>query len=219
MKHRIRATLKKLYHYVLRIAWYLGGQKEHRATGFPVPSGSFVSENTSLVFAENVSLGSDVLLMPGARLICAGMPPYLEAAGKIEIGAQSIVREGAILQTYGGTIKIGRNCTVNPYCLIQGNGGIEIGDNTLIASHVCMYSANHIFADATQPIRAQGETRQGIRIGSDVWVGGGVIILDGVTIGDGAVVAAGAVVNRDVAPGEIIAGVPGRAVSSREAIK
>lgn len=208
-------TIKQLYRRLLRIAWHIGGQKEHRPTGLRIPVGSFVSDDAKLIFSENITLGSDVLLMSGAHLICSGMPPYLEPNGRIVIGDETIIREGAILQTYGGTITIGRKCTVNPYCMIQGNGGVEIGDNTLIASHVCMYSANHVFADTTRPIRSQGETRKGIRIGSDVWIGGGAIILDGVTIGDGAVIAAGAVVNRDVPPGVVIAGIPARVIRSR----
>jgi len=219
LRARLRAALKKGYHSLMRIAWYLGGQKEHRASGVAVPPGGFVSEEAVLVFAQNVTLGNDVQVLPGARLICASMPPYLRPEGEILIGAKTIIREGAILQSYGGHIRIGSNCTVNAYCQIQGNGGVEIGDNCLIASHVCLYSANHVFADETLPIRAQGETRKGIRIGSDVWVGGGAIILDGVTIGDGAVIAAGAVVNRDVAPGAIVAGVPARAVKHRAAVQ
>lgn len=207
--------MKKLSQFVLRLAWYLGGQKEHLPSGISVPPCGFVSDEATLVFPDSTLLGENVLLMAGARLICAGMPPYLEPVGTIEIGKGTLIREGAILQTYGGSIKIGSNCTINAYCMIQGNGGVEIGDNSLIASHVCMYSANHKFSDPARPIRAQGETRKGIRVGRDVWIGGGAIILDGVTIGDGAVIAAGAVVNRDISPGTIVAGVPGRLVGDR----
>ena len=59
-----------------------------------------------------------------------------------------------------------------------------------------------------------GEDRPSIKnglrvtIGHDVWIGRGVTINKGVTIGDGAIIAAGAVVTRDVAPYEIVAGVP-----------
>jgi acetyltransferase-like isoleucine patch superfamily enzyme len=211
----IRNAFKRAYHAALRLAWLLGGQKEHGSSGLLIPAGGFVSEEATLVFPENMTLGENILLSAGARLICAGMPPFLAPAGQIKIGEGAVIREGVILQTYGGSITVGKNCTVNPYCLIQGNGGVEIGDNTLIASHVCMYSANHRFADRNRPIRAQGETREGIRVGTDVWIGGGAIILDGVTIGDGAVIAAGAVVNRDIASGSIVAGVPGRQVGFR----
>ena len=43
--------------------------------------------------------------------------------------------------------------------------------------------------------------RTPIRIGQDVWIGGGAIILPGVTIGDNAVIGAGSVVTRDVPAG------------------
>jgi len=41
-------------------------------------------------------------------------------------------------------------------------------------------------------------------------IGSGAVIMGGVTIGEGALVGAGAVVTKDVAPGEIVAGVPAR---------
>ena len=49
-----------------------------------------------------------------------------------------------------------------------------------------------------------------VRIGKDVWIGGGAIILPGVTIGDDAVIGAGSVVTRDVAAGVTVAGNPAR---------
>ncbi len=40
-----------------------------------------------------------------------------------------------------------------------------------------------------------------MRIGQNVWIGGGAIILPGVTVGDDAIVGAGSVVMRDVPTG------------------
>jgi len=82
----IRSALKKAHHTLLRYAWYLGGQKEHQQSGLAVPRGGFVSEGAALVFPQSIRLGENVQLLAGARLICTGMPPYLKAAGKIEIG-------------------------------------------------------------------------------------------------------------------------------------
>ncbi len=45
-------------------------------------------------------------------------------------------------------------------------------------------------------------------IGHDVWIGEGVMIKSGVTIGTGAVIGMGAVVTKDVAPYEVVGGVP-----------
>lgn len=210
-----RAIAKKISQFALRLGWYLGGQKEQQGSGMAVPPLGFISEGATLIFPSNIHFLPGSMVMSGANLICASMPPYLEPSGTIEIGDHSIIRENAVLQTYGGRIRIGRGCTVNPFCLIQGNGGVDIGDNVLIASHVCMYSANHVFSDSGRSIREQGETRLGIKIGNDVWIGGGAIILDGVSIGDGAVIAAGAVVNRNVPSLTVVGGVPGRTISSR----
>mgnify|MGYP006141088225 CR=1 FL=1 len=212
----VKRSVKKLMRFLRILAWNLGGQKEHQETGFRIPVGAFISHKSKMIFSQNLILGADTQIMEGSIIICAGMPPYVEASGTIFVGDRTIIREYAMLQTYGGAITVGSDCTINPFCVLQGNGGIEIGDNVLIAANVSMFSANHVFTDPDRPIRTQGETRIGIKIGSNVWIGAGCIILDGVSVGDGAVIAAGAVVNRDVAAGSLVAGVPGRLVGARE---
>ena len=49
-----------------------------------------------------------------------------------------------------------------------------------------------------------------IVVGNDVWIGREAMIMSGITIGDGAVVGARALVTKDVAPYEIVGGVPAR---------
>jgi maltose O-acetyltransferase len=51
-----------------------------------------------------------------------------------------------------------------------------------------------------------------IRIGDDVWLGGGVIVCPGVTIGENTVVGAGAVITRDLPTGVLAMGNPARVV-------
>lgn len=62
---------------------------------------------------------------------------------------------------------------------------------------------------------ARKEVTRLTQIGHDVWIGHGVTIVAGVTIGHGAVIAAGAVVTRNVAPYEIVGGVPARVIGNR----
>jgi hypothetical protein len=52
-------------------------------------------------------------------------------------------------------------------------------------------------------------------IGPDTWIGHGAIIKPDVTIGAGAIVASGAVVTKDVAPYQIVAGVPATPLRAR----
>lgn len=208
-------SIKKIQRFFLHSMWMLRGQKQHSSSNVTVPAGGFISNDADVVFGENIALSCDTVVMPGAKLICAGMPPYLEPCGEISIGEGSIIRESAILQTYGGRIVIGDRCTINPYCVIQGNGGVVVGDDVLIAAHVCIFSADHNFTSPGHTIRTQGETLKPVNIGSDVWIGAGVVVLGGVTIGDGAVIAAGSVVKHDVESYSVVAGVPARKVKDR----
>ncbi len=60
-------------------------------------------------------------------------------------------------------------------------------------------------------MRAKGlESGKPVRVGRNVWIGGGAILLPGVTIGDDAIIGAGSVVTRDVAKGATVAGNPAR---------
>ncbi|MEO8019658.1 MAG: acyltransferase [Pseudomonadota bacterium] len=120
-----------------------------------------------------------------------------------------------MLITYGGEIRIGDRCSVNPFTMLYGHGGLIIGNGVRIAAHVVVVSANHVPASAAVPLHASGFTREGIVIEDDVWVGAGVQILDGVTIGRGAIVGAGSVVTRSVPPGAKVAGVPAREIGHK----
>ena len=54
------------------------------------------------------------------------------------------------------------------------------------------------------------ESGKPVRIGRNVWIGGGAIILPGVSIGDDALIGAGSVVTRDVPAAVTVAGNPAR---------
>lgn len=139
------------------------------------------------------------------------------ANGSIETGVRCYILQGAILATYGGRIVLGDNVSVNPYCLLNGEGGIAVGSDTRIGANTTIYSSSHVYADRTVPVRRQGMTRKGVVIGEDVWIGAGVVILEGVTIGRGAIIGAGSVVNKSVEPWAIVAGVPARTLNYRGA--
>ena len=137
------------------------------------------------------------------------------ARGEISIGKDTGLDVGVILRAYGGSITIGENCTINPYTILYGSGGLSIGNGVRIAAHSVVVAANHIFTDPDRYIYTQGETAEGITIEDDVWIGAGVRVLDGVTIAKGTVVAAGAVVTRSTEPYSVVGGVPAKKISSR----
>ena len=104
----------------------------------------------------------------------------------------------------GKNISIGKNVFINSGCKFQDQGGITIGDGTLIGPNVVLATLNHDFA----PERRGWMIPSPIVIGKNVWIGASVTLVPGVTIGDGAIVAAGAVVTKDVEPNTVVGGVP-----------
>lgn len=139
-------------------------------------------------------------------------------AARLDLGARNQIMHGVHFETgYKGSIRLGNDCFVGAYAILNGHGGIEIGDNVLIAGQCHIIAGNHRFEDPDRPINTQGIDSRGIVIEDDVWLGAGVKVLDGVRIGRGSVVSAGAVVTRNVAPLSIMAGVPARFLRQRGA--
>jgi acetyltransferase-like isoleucine patch superfamily enzyme len=137
------------------------------------------------------------------------------AGGRITVGARSHIHNHVLLLAYGGEITLGEDCSVNPFCVLYGHGGLHIGNHVRIATHSVFIPANHEFGDRQRLIRDQGIRAKGIRIEDDVWIGAGVRVLDGVSIGKGCVIGAGSVVTRSLPEYTIALGSPARVVGQR----
>jgi maltose O-acetyltransferase len=111
---------------------------------------------------------------------------------------------------YGTNIRLGDRVFMNFDCVLLDCAVIEIGDDTQIAPAVQIYTADHPLDPAAR--RSGLERARPVRVGRNVWIGGGAILLPGITIGDDAVIGAGAVVNRDVPAGAVVVGNPARVV-------
>lgn len=111
---------------------------------------------------------------------------------------------------YGINIRLGDRVFMNFDCVLLDCAVIEIGDDTQIAPAVQIYTADHPLDPAAR--RSGLERARPVRVGRNVWIGGGAILLPGITVGDDAVIGAGAVVNRDVPAGAVVVGNPARVV-------
>lgn len=112
----------------------------------------------------------------------------------------------------GKNMTIGKNVFINSGCRFQDQGGITIGDGTLIGHNVVLATLNH----HQDPHHRKDMIPAPIVIGKDVWIGANATILPGVTIGNGAIIAAGAVVTKDVETGIIVGGVPAKKIKNIE---
>ena len=107
---------------------------------------------------------------------------------------------------FGRNIAVGKGVFINACCCFQEQGGISIGDGTLIGHRVVIATINH----GLRPEERMDHHIAPVRVGRNVWIGSGSILLPGVTIGDGATVAAGAVATKDVPEGAVVGGVPAK---------
>lgn len=112
----------------------------------------------------------------------------------------------------GKNITVGENVFINSSCHFQDQGGIIIGDDTLIGHQVVLATLNHDLNKAHRKDMIPAP----IVIGKNVWIGSNSTILAGVTIGDHAVIAAGSVVTKDVLANTVVAGVPAKVIKSIE---
>lgn len=107
-------------------------------------------------------------------------------------------------------ISIGKHSNINKECVLDGRGGITIGDNVDIAQETNIWSEQHDYNDPSyKAISAP------VVVEDYVWIASRVTVLPGVTIGRGAVVATGAVVTKDVPPLAIVGGVPAKVIGYR----
>ncbi len=137
--------------------------------------------------------------------------------------------------TYGAYVELGDHCIAEEtyfgdYTYLFGSNDVifaNIGKFNSIATgvrinpvqhpmreramaHHMTYRAAHYGLGENDATIIDWRRQTTVTTGNDVWIGHNAIIMKNVTLGDGAVVAAGAVVTHDVAPYEIVGGVPAR---------
>lgn len=136
----------------------------------------------------------------------------------VEIGESTLVGDGASIREgsrIGFRCVIGRYVTVN-YATIIGNE-VKIMDHSWLAGNMSV--GNHVFISGG--VTTANDNDMGLygydagrvvgpRIQDGARIGVGAVILPRVAVGEQAVVAAGAVVTRDVAPWNVVAGVPAK---------
>ncbi|WP_367390556.1 acyltransferase [Lewinella sp. LCG006] len=125
----------------------------------------------------------------------------------------------AILQNKPG-IDMADNVFVGHFAVLDGSGGLSIGEGTQIAAHACIIShSSHIairlYGDDYTTVGEGdkiGFIRKKTTVGKFVFIGTGAKILPGVTIGNYAVIGAGAIVVSDISEFSIVVGNPARVI-------
>ena len=138
-------------------------------------------------------------------------------------GTRITIEAGAFIDSFvkikpaggSGDVVIGENTHVNSGTVIYTGNGVTIGKGVLISANCTPAPVNHEYQSRNRSIIDQRfmDSKRGILIEDDVWIGPNATILKGVRVGTGAVVEAGALVTRDVAPRTRVAGNPSQVVA------
>lgn len=166
---------------------------------------------TAAIRHANVTLGKNVFIDERVVIYQAHKGGSVKLSDNVSLGRDTIVEIGP-----GGSLSVGAGTYIQARCqLVSYEAPIHIGSGVNIAANCAFYPYDHgMIPD--QPIGQQPlQTKGGIFIEDDAWLGVGVTVLSGVRIGKGAVVGAGAVVSRDIPDGAIAVGVPARVVKMR----
>ena len=108
---------------------------------------------------------------------------------------------------FGNRVTFGKNVFINHSAILSSSGGIEFGDNVMVAPGLKIATINHDMYD-----RHVTYTYGKVTVKENAWIGMGVTICPGVTIGKYVVVAAGAVVTKDVPDYAVVGGVPAKVI-------
>jgi len=196
-----------------------------------------LSKGISLVYGMiRLRTFKRVYIHPSAKIKCAsriqakknfvvGQDCYIDALSEnglicgenVSMGFHTHIELTGSLRFLGNGIKIGNNVGLGSHGHYgSGMGFVDIGDNTIFGNYVSVHPENHNFSDLSKPIRDQGvNSKGGVKIGNNCWIGAKVTILDGTVIGNGCIIAAGAVVKGIFPDNVIIGGIPAKVIKQR----
>lgn len=109
-----------------------------------------------------------------------------------------------------GDVHVGANTWIGPNTILDGSGGLTIGDWCNVSAGAQIYTH-----DTVRHVLSGGEAvaeRAPTVIGNRVYLGPNVVVSKGVTIGDGCVIGANSLVTHDIPGGSKAWGTPARVV-------
>ena len=113
-----------------------------------------------------------------------------------------------------GDVKVGKETWIGPNTVLDGSGGLTIGDNCSISAGVQLYTHDTVEKRVLNK-KSESEIRP-TNIGSNNYIGPLSIIRSGVTLGNNVLIGAHSYVNRDLPDFTVAVGVPCMAIGKIE---
>ncbi len=119
------------------------------------------------------------------------------------------------LRRHGNFYELGQDCSILPSTVFTDPAYVRIGNNVHFSS-CSLIGHDGSIAMLNRAYNVKLDAVGKIDIRDNVFIGFNAIILPNVTIGANAIIAAGAVVTKNVAEGDIVAGVPAQSIGRVE---
>ena len=110
-------------------------------------------------------------------------------------------------------LSIGKGSIIGDNAILDARNNLRIGKHVNLSSNVSIYTEQHDYRDPM--FLYDNKRNKAVEINDRAWIGSNVTILPGVKIGEGAVCCAGCVVTKDVAPYDVVAGIPAHKINTR----
>lgn len=107
-----------------------------------------------------------------------------------------------------GDVKVGKNTWIGPNVILDGSGGLEVGDHCSISAGVQIYS--HDTVQQSLSLGEDSAQKMKTSIGNGVYIGPNSIIEKGVSVGDQSVIGAMSFVNTNISKGKKFYGIPAK---------
>ena len=111
-----------------------------------------------------------------------------------------------------GDVTVGKNTWIGPNVILDGSGGLVIGDHVSISAGVQIYTHHTVNKSVT--LGSSQVQKEKTVIGNGVYIGPNSVIQMGVTIGDSSIIGALSLVNRDIPPMSKAFGTPAIVIES-----
>jgi acetyltransferase-like isoleucine patch superfamily enzyme len=109
-------------------------------------------------------------------------------------------------------IKFGKDIWVGYFCLVDGSGGLEIGNKVTLSSGVHVYTHDsskfRAYDWKKDPEKGSHIRMAPVKIGNNVQIGANSIVTKGVTIGNNVIIGALTLVNKDIPDNSFVTGNP-----------
>ena len=157
-----------------------------------------VSPSAQFIFNKNstITVGDYCTIGPGVKIVCSG--------GDVVIGDWTTLHDNCLVLS-GKVVSIGQHCWFGQNCIIDGTGGIYIGQGVRVGMYSQLWS--HVAAgEQIEGCTLYGERE--VKIEDDVWLVGSCIASSGVTIGKRTVALIGSNITKSFPANSTLAGAP-----------